>query len=335
MAADRDLNVALLRGEREAGGRLARGWEMLAATGVRGLRILHESSALDRLDLTEWQEAAFPVLEANVARFAAEGAHARRFDARSALERGSFGYVDLDPYGSPLPFVDSALDAVAPGGLLAVTATDLRVLAGADRTAAERLYGGRPVRGRLGPEGGLRLLLATLARRAAALGRELRPCLAYVGGHHLRAYVRITEGATASPPIGTIDPVSWTGPPLGEGGPFGPLWLGPLCDPAVVARLTVPPMAAHPVELARRLEMFRQESLLDRPFYYESNTLAEELGLPEPPSTLAMSEALARHGYRLARSQVRPGAFRTDAPHAVVAEAAREAGQSQKERVRA
>ena len=33
--------------------------------------------------------------------------------------------VDLDPYGSPSQFLDTAVQAVAEGGLLLVTATDM------------------------------------------------------------------------------------------------------------------------------------------------------------------------------------------------------------------
>lgn len=38
--------------------------------------------------------------------------------------------VDLDPYGTAAPFIDAALGCIADGGLLAVTCTDLAVLAG-------------------------------------------------------------------------------------------------------------------------------------------------------------------------------------------------------------
>lgn len=38
--------------------------------------------------------------------------------------------VDLDPYGTAAPFVDAAIGCIADGGLLAVTCTDLAVLAG-------------------------------------------------------------------------------------------------------------------------------------------------------------------------------------------------------------
>lgn len=41
-----------------------------------------------------------------------------------------FDVVDLDPYGTASLFLDGAVQAVADGGLLCVTCTDLAVLAG-------------------------------------------------------------------------------------------------------------------------------------------------------------------------------------------------------------
>lgn len=41
-----------------------------------------------------------------------------------------FDVVDLDPYGCPSIFLDSAVQCVSNGGLLLVTATDMAVLAG-------------------------------------------------------------------------------------------------------------------------------------------------------------------------------------------------------------
>jgi len=42
----------------------------------------------------------------------------------------TYDAIDLDPYGTPAHLLDSALQAVAEGGLLAVTATDMAVLCG-------------------------------------------------------------------------------------------------------------------------------------------------------------------------------------------------------------
>ena len=37
----------------------------------------------------------------------------------------AYDAVDLDPYGSPVQLLDSAVQAVSEGGLLMVTATDM------------------------------------------------------------------------------------------------------------------------------------------------------------------------------------------------------------------
>lgn len=45
------------------------------------------------------------------------------------MEKG-FDVVDLDPYGTPAMFLDSAMQSVKDGGLMLVTATDMAVLCG-------------------------------------------------------------------------------------------------------------------------------------------------------------------------------------------------------------
>lgn len=40
--------------------------------------------------------------------------------------------IDLDPYGTAAPFLDSALQATEDGGLMCITCTDLAVLAGSN-----------------------------------------------------------------------------------------------------------------------------------------------------------------------------------------------------------
>lgn len=313
MAPDRDLHVAVAR----AVGRLGRGWEMLAATGARGLRVAAEGRALDSLYLTDRGAAAVACVGKNAARSTNVPVAVVRHDARSPLALAAFDYVDLDPYGSPAPFVAAALDALRPPGILAVSATDMRVLAGVERGVAEHRYGGVPVRGRLGPEAGLRLMLAFLARAIDARGWTIRPLLAYVRDHHVRVYLRVAAtGPSTSPSIGPIDPATWDGPRLPAGGPYGPMWLGPLFDGGLVTGLSVPSTSHDAPRLSRLLDRFRAEVAADRPFFYESNVLAHEEHLARPLAPDVVIERLRAHGWAAGRSHVREGAFRTSAPRA-------------------
>ena len=317
MASDRDLNVALVAAWRRLDPRPRRGWEMLSATGARGLRVLHEAGGFDELTLTEHDSEAFEVLRRNAVPYEGEGARPQLQDARRAPSPAGFDYVDLDPYGTPVPFLPAAVASVRPGGLLAVTATDTRVLAGAQGGVAERRYGGRPIRGRLGPESGLRLLLALIAKVAGEFGGGIVPRLAYVGDHHVRAYVSRTVGASEgdAPPVGRIDPATWTGPTVLGGAIYGPMWLGPLFDPEWVETMEVPSAPADLRRTARTIALLRGECRLRAPFYYESNVLARELHVAEPPSPTAMVEELVRRGHPTAPTHARPGAFRTEATH--------------------
>ena len=299
---------------------------MLAATGARGLRLLNETASFREMLLTENEPAGFEVLERNAGPFAERGARVLRADARRPSEPSGFDYVDLDPFGTPAPFVDAALEALQVPGIWAVTATDMTVLAGVQRGASERRYGGRPIRGRLGPESGLRLVLAYLDRSAGTHGREIRPLLAYVLGHHVRAYLEVVPrtGDPTSPRIGTIDPEIWTGPKLAGHGPFGPLWLGPLFAPELVRRLRTPDTAERPRELTTLLQRFQEESAVDVPFYYEPNEIAKASHLVSPPSLSRLIERLREQGFLAARTHARPGGLRTTASRTDVEAAARE-----------
>ena len=70
--------------------------------------------------------------------------------------------VDLDPYGSPTQLLDSAVQAVAEGGLLLVTATDMAVLCGNNGEACWGKYGSYPLHRPYCHEIALRILLAAI-----------------------------------------------------------------------------------------------------------------------------------------------------------------------------
>ena len=322
MALDRDLGVALVTAWARAREAPLEGWDMLAATGVRGLRLAGETHRFGRMTFTEANPAAAGVLRGNVAGLVGAVPEVVERDAREADPRARFDYVDVDPYGTPVPFLPAAFAALRTGGLLAVTATDMPVLAGVQRAACEARYGARPVRGRLGPEGGLRILLGLLARTAAAEGRGIRPVLAYVLDHHVRAYVELTAHVELGGQRQIQDEEPGF-PPLGPGGPFGPLWTAPIFDANLVRGLAPPASPARPPELERLLARFREEVDADVPFFYEPNRIARAEHLAEPPALGPLLAALRARGHRAARAHPQPGAFRTDAPRATVAEVAR------------
>ncbi|KAK4048628.1 RNA methyltransferase tRNA(m5U54)methyltransferase [Microbotryomycetes sp. JL201] len=106
-----------------------------------------------------------------------------------------FDCIDLDPYGSAVPFLDAAVGAVADGGLLCITCTDAGVLAGHNYPEkAFTHYGGVCVNAEYSHEVGLRLVLNALAQTAARYGRHIEPLLSLSIDFYVRLFVKINTG---------------------------------------------------------------------------------------------------------------------------------------------
>lgn len=60
-------------------------------------------------------------------------------------EKKFFDVIDLDPYGTAVPFLESAINALADGGLLAVTFTDMAVLCARNPHVCFYKYGSAPL----------------------------------------------------------------------------------------------------------------------------------------------------------------------------------------------
>jgi len=60
-------------------------------------------------------------------------------------DKKHFDVVDLDPYGTAVPFLESAIQSIADGGLLAVTFTDMAVLCARNPHVTFYKYGAAPL----------------------------------------------------------------------------------------------------------------------------------------------------------------------------------------------
>lgn len=103
-----------------------------------------------------------------------------------------FDMVDLDPYGTAVPFLDAAVQSVTDGGLLCVTCTDLAVLAGHNYPEkCWSLYGGVSIKTEYSHEAALRLVLHAIATAAGKYGRYVQPMLSLSIDFYLRVFVRV------------------------------------------------------------------------------------------------------------------------------------------------
>ena len=108
--------------------------EALSATGLRSIRYAKEIRGIKEIIANDISERAVASIDKNVkANNVRDLVTPSHSDATMVMynnrkKEDRFDVVDLDPYGSPTPFLDGAVQAVAEGGLLCVTCTDLAVL---------------------------------------------------------------------------------------------------------------------------------------------------------------------------------------------------------------
>ena len=119
-------------------------------------------------------------------------------DLRSVILNQGWHWVDIDPYGSPIPFLDTAVQSIARKGILEVSATDTAALTGSSKNPLLRRYGARVRNDGLAHDSALRVLLATVGRAASKHERRIEPLISIWDSHHLRVSVRVIrsiEGA--------------------------------------------------------------------------------------------------------------------------------------------
>jgi len=175
---NRDITVAVLRAYREREPRAETYLDAMAASGVRGVRAAAEGYDVTCADV---DPDAVALAEENLASNNLAGETVNR-DVNAVLHETVFDVVDVDPYGTPIPFADAAFANAR--NLVCVTATDTAPLCGAHLQSGIRKYGAVPRNTDYHPEMGLRTLVSALVRTAARYDTAARPILSHVSRHY-------------------------------------------------------------------------------------------------------------------------------------------------------
>ena len=186
MEINRDLSVLVLkylvqrRGEVEV-------CDPLCASGIRELRFLEEVGNLKRLVAGDLSQRAIDFAKELLRDY--ENVFLFREEANLLLRReGKFDFVEIDPFGSPVPFLESAIVSLRRGGIISITATDTAPLSGNKPEKCFRRYGSLPLRSEFMHEFGIRILIKKVIERGAELNLALRPIFAYYHRHHYKVF---------------------------------------------------------------------------------------------------------------------------------------------------
>ncbi|KAL5582090.1 hypothetical protein UlMin_014532 [Ulmus minor] len=336
--------------------------EALSASGLRALRYAREVEGIGKVVALDNDKASVEACRRNIkfnGSLASSKVESHLADARVHMltHPKEFDVVDLDPYGSPSVFLDSAIQSVVDGGLLMCTATDMAVLCGGNGEVCYSKYGSYPLRGKYCHEMALRILLACIESHANRYKRYIVPVLSVQMDFYVRVFVRIYSSASAMkntplklsyvyqcigcdsfhlqsigrtvaknnsvrylPGFGPVVPQECTdcGKKFNMG---GPIWSAPIHDQEWVASIL-----ADVKSMKDRYPAYDRisavlttisEELPDVPLFLSLHNLCATLKCTSPSAVIFRS-AVINAGYRISGTHVNPLGLKSDAPMDVI-----------------
>jgi len=353
MELNRDLAVLALQAYQRTVNHEISVCEPLASCGIRGIRFATEVKGVQKVLINDINEKASQLARYNVQmnglskRVTVKNEDANFFLAHYGAPRKRFDAIDIDPFGSPVPYLDSAIRALRNGGLLALTATDMAPLCGVHPKACIRKYGGKPLRTEYCHELAVRLLAGCLATTAAKHDIGISVVFSHSTNHYIRIYATTKYGAKKADEsiknMGyilhcfncfhrettkehfTIEHSGKCSECGSKMSTAGPLWLGKISD-AEFCQLIEKEANKRKFKLGERigkiLTLIKSET--ETPItYYVVDKLCDALTLPVP-AVKKILNALEKEGFPAFLTHFNPKGVKSNVPAMKIKEILRE-----------
>lgn len=338
MEFNRDLSVVALQvfqGKQREDLKIC---DAFAGSGIRGIRYAKEISGVENVVINDLNPLAVKYAHDNILFNGLSNIIVCKGDANILLRqcRGKFHVADIDPFGTPSPYIESAAISLKSGGLLCITATDTSALCGTYKKPCIRKYGSMPIKTEYCHEVGLRILAGFISRTLAKYKKFIKPVFSHSTEHYLRLYLEVGRGAGKTDDsvknlgyIGHCDKCLYRialpgitpqipsecpgcGSVLKIG---GPLWLGNLMDAGYVKKMLdlLPSMNIKNDKKALKLLERCYEESLGPVTFYDLHIICKVLKISSPP-IYDVLEKLKKGGYFASRTHIKPTGIKTNAP---------------------
>ena len=172
--------------------------DAFSGVGARSIRVAKETPLVDKVILNDLNPVAIKAAKESAkinyvedkCSYSQKDVHVF-LNERNSNKKERYVIADLDPFGSPSPYVDSLLRAVTDGGLISVTATDSAVLYGKYPKVCFRKYFSRPINCTYSNETAIRILISFIGLIAGRMDLSIEPVFAHSHRHYSRVYVRV------------------------------------------------------------------------------------------------------------------------------------------------
>lgn len=334
---NRDTAVLALRVHQKQRDRGIHVCEPMTGSGVRGIRFLLEVDEIESMVLGDLSPSALDLARGNAKlNDVQDQVKLRQLDANLLMSlhsfpKGRFDYIDVDPYGTPVFFLDTAIRATKNHGVIALTATDMAPLCGVNPRACIRKYGGRPLQGEFCHETALRLMTGVMVRQSAIYEYAATPLFTYYSDHYIRGYYRINKGArrvehqlnqmgfikycrnclNRFPSMENAPEICDCGEEMNIG---GPLWLGELSEPKFVDGMLseIRQLDYMQETKAEKIIQLVKEEHGYPVSFFEIDKVCKKVKI-KSAATEEVFEAVKKNGFRITSTHYGPRTIKTDA----------------------
>ena len=318
MKFNRDVAVTLLNVLGKKGLRVC---DLLTGSGVRSIRFAKEltKGIIKELFVNDASKKAFTLLQKNLKANKVKAKVSCKEASQFLLEESGMDYIDIDPFGSPNPFLDASIKRLSRNGILAVTATDVSALAGSYPKSCIRKYWALPMRNELMHEIGIRILIRKVQLIGAQYEKALMPIFSHSTAHYMRVYFSCEKSKSAVDKLlRQHGYVLYCNKCLSRKAgqeksskccnksmqPAGALWLGQLWDKALTKKMA---------KINPELELFAKEAAIPVFGFLDLHKFCKKLKRHVPKQE-AMLKAIRNQGHKAVLTHFSPYGIRTTMP---------------------
>ena len=254
-----------------------------------------------------------------------------RANALNTISSQYFHMIEIDPFGTPVPYLDVALQRIKHNGVLSITATDTAALCGTYPKTGLRRYGVKSEFMFWYEEFGLRSLIGYCQREAAKYDKALHVELSFSAKHFYKIFFRVEESKTqALKDIKELKYITWSRTTqeilelsCEEKNTLGKIYVGPLHNKEIVsAMIKKTSLLENYDETLRFLEKINQE--IDVLGYYNPHKLQRAFKFPSSKKFEEIVEELVKRGFKASRPHNNRLGIKTNATHQEIIDVMRE-----------
>ncbi|MFX0172835.1 MAG: hypothetical protein ACFE9L_13040 [Candidatus Hodarchaeota archaeon] len=315
--------------------------EPLCGSGIRSCRYALETPSSE-IYCNDFNPNAVEVAQKNIERLPNSLAkkinlfniECNEFLQKLYVKHMIFDFIDIDPFGTPIPFVQNSTQLINVSGLLAFTATDLASLVGLYPRALYAKYSVGQFDARIGNihEIAARALITGIQHVGLTLNQSLIPVLTFYHRHFIRTFLIRKRGVDQTlnqtgfisfcPDCQTrftkilgeknfICPICSKSVNPG----LGPLYLGSIQNKEYLVAI-LQDEHLHRLgtqkKLSKVIPLMLEETSIGIPWSFDIPKLAKKIGVPVPPLN-QVSKILTNKGFQSSKTHFSGTSLKTNA----------------------